>query len=500
MSGSEEKSKKKKTDDKLAENGKNSNKSEGKKDSRDKQPKKEPEKTEQSDEPGKETSTGKMIALGLIVLFFTAAVGFYLYYFHGGGREFLKQKYAKEIVPVKNIDENKDNENREKAIQLVKELKGKETYMTVASRLEFYRNAKEKELKEKISVGTWRVIPSAGKDEVGRFYDVFHDWRMKDVKVTYVWLVDLKNAEVTPSSEFAKELEDYDKVIYSSIPGRKMAEKPPQLTPSPGGKDTADGRTDEKPDLIPLGKSAGDVTIIPPENVGTDSAVDINSIPEEPESGMDFSGTGSIQLRGFISSGGSKKAIILDGSSYKEVQSGASLSGGWKVSSVGKETITISNGSSLRTLKVSTSTPPKSGGSSTPYAPASSTGYSGSGESKKANYPRAGEYTGGNYPRAGEYSGNGNYPKAGDMNVPSYPTAGEASSGSYPQANPPSSGNIPRIQPGKPPAGGPPVIPAPGSGEAPPIPPPPGKSGSKTKEIPMPNNAPKDEPTIIPLD
>ncbi len=496
MSGSEDKSKKKKTDDTSAESGKSSNKSDGKKDSRDKPSKKEPEKPEKNDKADKETSTGKMIALGLIVLFFTAAVGFYLYYFHGGGREFLKQKYAKEIIPVKNIDENKENENREKAIQLVKELKGKETYMTVASRLEFYKNAKEKESKEKIIVGSWRVIPSAGKQEVGRYYDVFHDWKIKDAKVTYVWLVDLKNAEVTPSSDFAKELEDYDKVIYSSIPGRDTAATPPQLSPSPGDKD----KTDEKPALTPLGKSRGDVQIVPPENVGTDSPSDINSIPEEPETGMDFSGTGSIQLRGFLSSGGTKKAIILDGSSYKEVQAGADLSGGWKVSNVGKETITISNGSSVKTLKVSTAVPPKSGGSSTRYEPAYSSGYSGSGDYKKANYPKAGEYTGGNYPRAGEYSGSGNYPKAGDMNVPSYPTAGEATSGNYPQANPPSSGNTPRIQPGKPPAGGPPVIPAPGSGDAPPIPPPPGKSGSKSTEIPMPNNAPKDEPTIIPLD
>ena len=484
--------------------GQASEKSPVKKDRKEKTPRQEPQGEEKT---GKESSTGKMVALGLIVFFFAIALSFYLYYFHGGGRDFIKNKYAKKIVPATTTDPNKENENFEEAMKMVKETKGEHTYMSIEQRLRFYKTSREKELGKRILTGQWRVDPSPGKEEKGRYYDVFHDWTVKGKKVTFVWLVDLKEKKVIPSSDHSKKLDDFDKTVYDSIATRNPGDDSSKTDKKDeamekGDKEGKDKKNDGKPELKPLNKKGtSDVNIIPPERIDTGNSDDMQPIPADPEAmGLDESTDSRIQLRGFVSKDGARKAIILDGSSYREVKAGESLSGGWKISSVGTETVTISNGYSVKSLKVTNRPLRKPQRGSTTYR-AKSGNYPAPGEYTGGDYPAAGNYRGGSYPKAGQYSGKGNYPRAGELSGNSYPKAGESVEGDYPRAVPPNTaGRTPRINPGKPPAGGPPVIPAPGGlGEGPPIPPPPGKKPGSS-EIPMPNNAPKDEPTIIPLD
>jgi len=446
---------------------------------------KEPEKT-------KESSSGSStnpIVVGVIVAFFVIALGFYTYYFHGGGREFLKKKYGQEVVTP---DKATLEKNLQEALKLAKEKKGKHTFMSVASRLEFYRKTMQKKSREDIYVLDWRVEPSPGKEEKDRFYDVFHDWKVNGKKVTYVWLVDLKTKEVAPSSNYAKKLEEFDKAIYETIPGRDTAEATPTGSPTPKSSSKPG---DEGLKLRPLIKGDNAVNITPPTGEELESAEDIQATPGAPDSSdlpaIPVAG-GRFKLRGFMTMGGAKKAIILDGSSFKEAQAGTSLSDGWRVSRVGSETVTITNGAFTRTLKVTT-------GQTSQVEPIIPRRYPSGGYRASGSYPKAGEYRGGNYPKAGEYS-QGDYPRAGESGGGSYPKAGEyGGSGDYPKAEPPVGAQPGGLTPGKPSISGPPVISEPGS-DAPPVPPAPGGGGKETG-IPHPGkDGPTDQPTIIPLD
>jgi hypothetical protein len=352
--------------------------------------------------------------------------------------------------------------------------------MTILALLDLYKKEQQKEAGSDIFSEGWRMEEATDKPEKGRYYNVYHDWKVKGEKVTFVWVVDLKEKTVESFSEPAKALTAFDEKLLKSIGGGDTASTTPE--PSPSSSSFVDPK-DQKMDPIklkPLKKEDQAIDILPPVpvEVTSDSPKDVQSISKKPNpdplppvpSDVDFSGGVNFELKGVVTSGGVKKALIVGGSAHNEVGTGADVGGGWKVSSITSDRVVIKKGSATQTLTLRGSAgyqPPQGG-----YAPPASSGGSGS------------HVDGGNYPRAGEYSGSGNYPKAGSANQ-----------GNYPKANISKPGGNKAAAPAKSSAGGPPVIPAAGgSGEAPPIPPAP------SSKKPASNDTPDDKPTIIPLD
>lgn len=174
-----------------------------------------------------------------------------------------------------------------------------------------------------------------------------------------------------------------------------------------------------------------------------------------------------------VTSNGVKKALISGGASGNEVAVGSDVGGGWRVTSISTDRMVIKKGSATQTITLRGSSGYKApqGGGYVPPPTGGSGSYSDSG----------------NYPKAGEYTGSGSYPKAGTTNQGNYPKANVSKPAATKQSAP---AQVKRN------AGGPPVIPAAGSGEAPPIPPAPAKKSAPASN----NNTPDDKPTIIPLD
>jgi len=419
-----------------------------------------------------------------VIAIFVIVLGSYLYYFHFGGREHVRQKLREVLLPPASVGKTAEEQNREEALKLVKESEGKHTTMSIASRLEFYRKSLEKERGDRVVVERWRVESSIDKTEDGRYYDVFHDWSINNKKTTFTWLVDLKTKEVTPSSEFAKRLEEYDELLLKSIPLSESARKNPDKTPSPIP-------SGEEPELKPLkpGEEGGD-SLPPDDSSGREpvrlTPLEPGGVSASDPSTLSYSSDAGIELKGVISSGDSKRALILDNSVNREVSVGSTVND-WRVTAIGDDTITITKGGRTRVLKMKTSGT-SSGASAPPpvmTGPAPVTG------ELRSTSP---SFSGGKYPKAGSYRGEGDYPRAGEYGGGGYPKAGEYGGGDYPKAGEYAPPKHPKSSQGKSSVGsgeGPPEIPPPG-GEAPPIPPPPGKDSG--------NEQPDDKPTIIPLD
>lgn len=433
---------------------------------------------------GKASFPFNKVAFAFVIAMFVLVLGFYLYYFNFGGREQLRQKLRAVLLPPSPIGKTTEEQNKEKALKIVKDNEGKHTTMSIASRLEFYRKSLEKERGDRIVIERWRVESCTDKTEDGRYYDVFHDWSINNKKTTFTWLVDLKTGKVEPSSEYAIKLEDFDELLLKSIPLSESARETPGESPSPMP-------TGEEPELKPLKPGEKEGEVIPPDesagslpvrltplDPGGDSALDPSSLPYSDDTG--------IELKGIMRSGDSKKALILDNAVNREVGVGSTING-WRVTAIGDDTITMSKGSRTRTIRMKTSG--ASSGTSVPppmtTRPAPVTG------GFRSAPP---SFTGGNYPKAGRYRGKGDYPRSSKYGVGTYPKAGEYGGGDYPKAGEYAPLGYPKSAPGKSGAvsgEGPPAIPPPG-GEAPPIPPAPGEKSVQEQ--------PDDKPTIIPLD
>ncbi|MCD4782711.1 MAG: hypothetical protein K8T10_02655 [Candidatus Eremiobacteraeota bacterium] len=421
----------------------------------------------------KSTSPINKVAFGIVVAIFVLVLGFYLYYFNFGGREQMRQKLRAVLLPPSPIGKTAEEQNKEKVLKLVRENEGKYTTMSIASRLEFYRKSIEKERGDRVVIERWRVEPSINKPEDGRYYDVFHDWSINNKKTTFTWFVDLKDGKVEPSSDEAIRLENYDKLLLKSIPLSELSSVIMEESPLPKP-------TGEEPELKPLkpGEKEGEVTP-PDESTGrepvrlTPLGPGGDSVPDP--SSLSYSDDAGFELKGVMLSGDSKKALILDNAVNREVSVGSTING-WRVTAIGDDAITISNGSSTRTIRMKMSGASSGTSVSAPMTtrPAPVTG------GFRSAPP---SFTGGKYPKAGRYRGKGDYPRAGEYGGGAYPKAGEYA----PPGQPKSATGKSSAGPGE----GPPAIPPPG-GEAPPIPPAPGKESVQEQ--------PDEKPTIIPLD
>lgn len=419
---------------------------------------------------GSQGSGGKT-AIIITSLIFGLALGFFVFYFFFGGREAAGKKTPQDMDYSTREVETREDKLMEKAIELVKQLKGKHTTLAADSLLDFYKKKLETDNKSTVLVEGWRVQPVQGKDEKNRYYDVYCDWRVDGEKVTYIWTVDLKENKVEPVNEHAQKIEEYDEVIYKSI-GFTVTDTADEAAGTKPGDEKEGGIS-----LQPLKAEDAEMDILPPADIRSESPDYVEPISRDPGTPPIpieplFLGS-DIELKGVVVSGGRRRALIMDGSTSKDVEVGNSLSGGWEVSSISERAITIRKGDDTRTISLMETV-------STPAAPPFQ-------QAPVYRTPQQTQSQGSttSYPQAGQFQGDGNYPRAGTYSAPSLPD---------------SHGHDVMNMPSSPRRSGPPPIPEPLSGDGPPIPPAPGEGGGEGgggSSIP---GVHQEAPIIIPLD
>ncbi|MCE1245760.1 MAG: hypothetical protein LWY06_03855 [Firmicutes bacterium] len=445
-------------------------------------------KNEKTEEKKEKTGKGLSVPLIVVIAIFSFALGFYIHYFHMGGREHYRQNYSN-LTPNRQDPAKQAATNSDEALKTVKEFKMPHTTMVVAALLDLYKKKKQEETGSEVLAEGWRMEEAADKPERGRYYNVYHDWKVKGEKLTFIWIVDLKEKTVEPASDSVKDLIAFDETLLKSIGGGTETAGTPEPSPTSTTGSFVDpkGKPMDPIKLKPLKKEDQSIDILPPvpAEVTSESPKEVHSVSKKPQldpiipdqGNPEYSAEPAFELKGVVTSGGVKKALITGGSGNNEVSVGQDAGGGWKVSSISSDRVVVKKGSATQTITLRGSSgykaPQSGGGGYMPPPTSGGSGYSAPGDS-------------GNYPKAGEYTGSGNYPKAGSANNGNYPKANVSKPGAAPKA----------VAAPKRTNGGPPVIPAAGSGEAPPIPPAP----SKKAAAPANNNTPDDKPTIIPLD
>lgn len=271
-----------------------------------------------------------------------------------------------------------------KALSGVKDFQGPKTRMKLIDRLDSYKTDKEKPGKVKIEKQDWTVKPSEGMGGELRYYDVTFQWKENDTIVTFTWQIDTLANGVSPMNQAAKDLDAYDEKLWKELAGMPAT---PDATPSP----TQVALASPTP-VVPVPASPSPVDVspspqvtppappTPPRASPTPVAVKtmaggqkIDILPPElptpppappppppPRAGAPKAAAPAIpmvefgdnfyQLTGIVAAGREKTAMLRMNRKSFPVSRGTKLENGWTVQAIGDNSVTLSDGTSTRTI------------------------------------------------------------------------------------------------------------------------------------------------------
>lgn len=243
------------------------------------------QKNEKTEEKKETTGKSSPLPLIIVVAIFSFALGFYIHYFHMGGRDYYRKNYG-ELAPNVQDSGKSIEKSTDEALKTVKEFKSPHTTMTISALLDLYKKERQKQIGADVLSEGWRVEEASDKPEKGRYYNVYHDWKEKGEKVTFIWVVDLKEKNVESVSDPAKALIAFDETLLKSIGGGENSAVTGTPEPSPTSSSFVDPKN--KPmdpiKLKPLKKEDEAIDILPPVpvEVTSESPKEVHSISKKP--------------------------------------------------------------------------------------------------------------------------------------------------------------------------------------------------------------------------